>query len=83
MKDNKYLQAVGDHLNEEGFTEELTEANFVIPEESDYIDFGEETEEWDVAANRPGLWENIRRKKLREGKNYKPAKTEKEGLFYS
>jgi hypothetical protein len=79
MKDNKYLQAVGDHLNEEGFTEELTEANFVIPEESDYIDFGEETEEWDVAANRPGLWENIRRKKLREGKNYKPAKTEKEG----
>ena len=79
MKDNKYLQAVGDHLNEEGFTEELTEANFVIPEESDYIDFGEETEEWDVTANRPGLWENIRRKKLREGKNYKPAKTEKEG----
>ena len=28
---------------------------------------------------RPGLWENIRRKKKRMGKNYKPAKTEKEG----
>jgi len=27
------------------------------------------------AADRPGLWENIRRKKEREGKNYKPAKT--------
>ncbi len=25
-------------------------------------------------AKKPGLWENIRRKKLREGKNYKPAK---------
>ena len=30
-------------------------------------------------ADRPGLWENIRRKKEREGKNYKPAKTVKEG----
>ena len=28
---------------------------------------------------KPGLWENIRRKKEREGKNYKPAKTVKEG----
>lgn len=26
------------------------------------------------AGNRPGLWENIRKKKEREGKNYKPAK---------
>lgn len=24
--------------------------------------------------NKPGLWENIRKKKEREGKNYKPAK---------
>lgn len=30
-------------------------------------------------ANRPGLWENIRKKKQREGKKYKPAKTQKEG----
>jgi len=38
-------------------------------------DEDEEAEgEWDVAAERPGLWENIRRKKEREGKNYKPAK---------
>ena len=26
------------------------------------------------ASNRPGLWENIRKKKEREGKKYKPAK---------
>tara|TARA_Y100000004_G_scaffold128201_1_gene144376 strand:+ start:5442 stop:6035 length:594 start_codon:yes stop_codon:yes gene_type:complete len=53
-----------------GFTEELTEENFYIPAEAEYEDFGEETEEYDAAS----LWENIRKKKEREGKNYKPAK---------
>lgn len=62
-----------------GYTEEITEANFVIPEEDDYVDFGEEVTEWDFATDKPGLWENIRKKKEREGKNYKPAKTVKEG----
>ena len=62
-----------------GYTEDLNEENFVIPSPEDYEDFEEETVEWDVAAERPGLWENIRRKKEREGKNYKPAKTVKEG----
>lgn len=57
-----------------GETEELTEANFILPEESDYVDFGEETEEWDLAKERPGLWENIRKKREREGKKYRPAK---------
>ena len=53
-----------------GFEEELTESNFVVPDESDYEDFGEDVEE--VSAD--GLWDNIRKKKEREGKNYKPAK---------
>jgi len=70
----KYQQAAREYFEEVGFVEELTEASFVIPSEEDYIDFGEETEEWDVAAERPGLWENIRRKKQREGDNYRPAK---------
>ena len=30
--------------------------------------------EWDIAKEKPGLWENIRKKREREGKNYKPAK---------
>ena len=59
---------------EAGYAEELTEDNLYIPCEDEYEDFGEPTEEWDVAAERPGLWENIRKKKEREGKNYKPAK---------
>ena len=47
-----------------GFTEELTEENFYIPAEAEYEDFGEEVEEHDAAS----LWENIRKKKEREGK---------------
>ena len=53
-----------------GFTEELTEENFYLPAEAEYEDFGEAEEEHDAAS----LWENIRKKKEREGKNYKPAK---------
>jgi hypothetical protein len=72
----EYLEA-GDfahYFNTYGYTEEVTEANFYVPEDSEYEDWGEETEEWDWAAERPGLWENIRKKKEREGKKYKPAK---------
>ena len=31
-------------------------------------------EEIDLSVAKPGLWENIRKKKEREGKDYKPAK---------
>jgi hypothetical protein len=54
-----------------GNTEELTEANFVVPEEADYYE-GYEDEVEEVSAD--GLWDNIRKKKEREGKKYKPAK---------
>lgn len=63
-----------------GSTEELTEDNFVVPNEEDYVSaddvFFEESEieEFDISVAKPGLWENIRKKKEREGKNYKPAK---------
>lgn len=33
----------------------------------------------EAKKNQPGLWENIRKKREREGKKYKPAKTQKEG----
>ncbi|MHA2401522.1 MAG: DUF5824 family protein [Candidatus Kariarchaeaceae archaeon] len=67
------------NVEELGYTEDLNEDNFYIPTEAEYVDFGEPEEDWDIAVAKPGLWENIRRKKEREGKNYKPAKTEKEG----
>ena len=31
-------------------------------------------EELDESDSKQGLWDNIRKKKKREGKNYKPAK---------
>lgn len=57
-----------------GSTEELTEENFYVPSEDEYEDFGEDSEDWDIAEAKPGLWENIRKKKEREGKKYRPAK---------
>lgn len=57
-----------------GYTEDVTEDNFYVPSEAEYVDFEEKTEEWDCAVEKPGLWENIRKKKEREGKKYKPAK---------
>lgn len=74
-----YNKNLGFDMDEHGWTEEITEENFYVPTEAEYEDLGEESEEWNWAADRPGLWENIRRKKEREGKNYKPAKTVKEG----
>lgn len=76
MFDNKdkYMQAADQFCNTIGYTEDITAENFVVPEDSDYVDFGEETEEWDIAEAKPGLWDNIRKKKEREGKKYKPAK---------
>ena len=62
------------YFEEFGSEEELTEDNFYAPTEAEYEDFGEETEEWDISIAKPGLWENIRKKKEREGKDYKPAK---------
>ena len=63
-----------------GFTEELTAENFEVPNHEDYVSVDEvyfdeeECEEFDISLAKPGLWENIRKKKEREGKNYKPAK---------
>jgi hypothetical protein len=60
--------------------EEINENNFHLPEESEYVSAEEvafdanDVIEYDIAKERPGLWENIKRKKQREGKNYKPAK---------
>ena len=62
------------NLKNFGYEEEISEDNFYIPTEAEYVDFGEEVEEWDVSIAKPGLWENIRKKKEREGKKYRPAK---------
>ena len=61
-------------FNTLGYEEEINEDNFHIPLEAEYVDFAENVEEWDIAGEKPGLWDNIRKKKEKEGKKYRPAK---------
>ena len=49
MRKQQYINQVSQHLSEEGYTEELTFGNLIIPEDSDYEDFGEDTEEIEVS----------------------------------
>ena len=57
-------------FNECGWEEELRVSNFYIPPDEDYVDEGVDPETISSAS----LWENIRKKKKREGKKYRPAK---------
>ena len=77
-----YISEADEHYYFEsyGSEEELTADNYVVPNEEDYLSAEEvyyeesEVEEIDLSVAKPGLWENIRKKKEREGKDYKPAK---------
>ena len=40
MKKEDYASAFNEYLNETGYTEDLTEENFYIPAEAEYVDFG-------------------------------------------
>ena len=62
------------YIEKYGYTEELNIDTFVFVESNDYLDAGDESEEIDISVAKPGLWENIRKKKEREGKKYRPAK---------
>lgn len=63
----------------ENLTESWLQGKIAITEDymrtiHDFIMYVSEAADTISAADRPGLWENIRKKKEREGKNYKPAK---------
>ena len=62
MRKEDYAKELNQFCAEGGYTEDITEENFVIPAEADYEDFGEDTEEWDIAEAKPGLWETSERK---------------------
>jgi len=49
MRKQEYINQVSQHIHEEGYVEELTFSNLIIPEDSDYEDFGEDTEEIEVS----------------------------------
>ena len=84
------LRAIATHANEilnslenpnvkENLTESWLQGKIAITEDymrtiHDFIMYVSEAADTISAAERPGLWENIRKKKEREGKKYKPAK---------
>lgn len=82
----KHAQAIVDAIENESVKEGLTESwlqgKIAVTEDymltiHNFLMFGEtetDTEGAEAAKNLPGLWENIRKKKERMGKKYKPAK---------
>jgi hypothetical protein len=64
----------------ENLTEPFLQSQIAIAEDyvlsmHNYVMFNErEEEDMEAEAARKGLWDNIRKKKKRMGKNYKPAK---------
>ena len=45
MRKEEYAEHLNQFCAEGGYTEEITEDNFVIPAEADYEDFGEDAED--------------------------------------
>ena len=81
-----HAQAIVDAMEspsvKEGLTESWLQGKIAVTEDymltiHNFLMFGEtetDTEGAEAAKNLPGLWENIRKKKERMGKKYKPAK---------
>jgi hypothetical protein len=82
----QHAQAIVDAVEsgavKEGLTESWLQGKIAVTEDymltiHNFLMYGEtetDTEIAEAAKNLPGLWENIRRKKERMGKKYKPAK---------
>lgn len=75
----KILDSLDDPRVSENLTESWLQGKIAITEDymrtiHDFVMYVSESVDNSEAAGKPGLWENIRRKKEREGKNYRPAK---------
>jgi hypothetical protein len=82
----QHAQAIVDAVEsgsvKEGLTESWLQGKIAVTEDymltiHNFLMYGEtetDTEGAEAAKNLPGLWENIRKKKEKMGKNYKPAK---------
>jgi hypothetical protein len=82
----QHAQAIVDAIESESVKEGLTESwlqgKIAVTEDymltiHNFLMYGEtetDTEGAEASKNLPGLWENIRKKKEREGKKYRPAK---------
>jgi hypothetical protein len=73
------LQTLDDPAVKENLTESWLQGKIAITEDymrtiHDFVKYVPSDDDDAYAADRPGLWENIRKKREREGKKYKPAK---------
>ena len=69
----------GDASVKENLTESWLQGKIAITEDymrtiHDFVKYVPSDDDNSFAGDKPGLWENIRKKKEREGKKYKPAK---------
>lgn len=55
------------------------DAELMVEDDLDHLSEYAPTAPVNTMEAKDGLWDNIRKKKEREGKNYKPAKTKKDG----
>jgi hypothetical protein len=73
------LDSLGDPSVKENLTESWLQGKIAITEDymrtiHDFVKYVPSEDDNSFAGDKPGLWDNIRKKKEREGKNYKPAK---------
>ena len=73
------LAALEDQNVKENLTESWLQGKIAITEDymrtiHDFVMFVSEGTDTTDTQSKTGLWDNIRKKKLREGKKYKPAK---------
>jgi hypothetical protein len=73
------LNSLDNPMVKENLTESWLQGKIAITEDymrtiHDFIMYVSEAADNISAADKPGLWENIRKKKDREGKKYKPAR---------
>jgi|SaaInlV_125m_DNA_1040241.scaffolds.fasta_scaffold73609_1 hypothetical protein len=78
-KSQEIINALGQKNVKENLTEAWLQGKIAITEDymktiHDFVMYNPSDDDTTEGADRPGLWENIRRKKEREGKNYRPAK---------
>lgn len=79
----RHAQNILDSINDPSVKENLTESwlqgKIAITEDymrtiHDFVKYVPSDDDNSYAGDKPGLWENIRKKREREGKKYKPAK---------
>lgn len=72
--DNLENPTVKDNLTESWLQGKIAITEDYMRTIHDFVMYVQESDDTSEGKSRPGLWENIRKKKEREGKNYKPAK---------